>query len=133
MQGFSRLYICLLLSVPSISCLHAQVTISRQALLLKTDGMQPFRVYRISRQLDALEGVHLMGYLAKAQTLMITYDTSLLADPAIIITAVEHLNQGTCVTPLECDNLYAFIEKTEQEFIPETSCMDESLEGIWNP
>ena len=133
MQGFTRLCICFLLSVPYSGYLKAQETTSRQALLLKTGEIQPFRVYRISRQLDALNGVHLMGYLAKAQTLMITYDSTLLSDPAIIITAVEHLNEGTCVSQLECDNLYAFIEQTEQIYRMETSCTDDSFEATWSP
>lgn len=106
--------ICGLLFFPFRS-LHAQEISHNTPLLLKTGELSSFRVFRISQQLGEIKGVHFLGYLAKAQTLMITYEKAHIDDLSEIINIVESMNNGNCATPLVCDNIYNFIDSSEKE------------------
>jgi hypothetical protein len=112
-KSISLIACCLLLLS---SQLHAQTENPNRELLLRTDELQPYKVYRISQQLEAIHGVHFWGYIPETQTLLITYDETKIEDPTIIIETIEHFNQETCIEVHEGTSIFAMIDglKTEE-------------------
>ena len=96
------------------SLISAQSDPSVKELLLQTSALKSYHILRISQQLSALDGVTLRGYHPCSQTLLITYDSTKLTDPTIIISVVEHLNYGTCIQHAFFESLYAFIDRMEK-------------------
>ncbi|HNQ11713.1 MAG TPA: hypothetical protein PKH65_08470 [Bacteroidia bacterium] len=50
----------------------------------------------IYRQLNAIDGVYFLGYHDTYKRLMIKYDSTVVKDINVIITAIEHLNSNVC-------------------------------------
>jgi hypothetical protein len=105
----------LFFSVFISSVLQAQSAPEKKELLLRTEELKASRVFRISQQLSAIEGVHFWGYISKTQTLMITYDEERITDWSIILTTIEHFNKGICMEILENETIFASIDKSENE------------------
>ena len=82
---------------------------------MRTDELQPYKVYRISQQLETLDGVYFWGYIPETQTLLITYDESKIQDPSIIKETIEHFNQETCIEVHEGTSIFAMIDGLKTE------------------
>jgi hypothetical protein len=61
-------------------------------LIIKVPKLDEWSVYKISRQLKCLDGVHLSGYYQPTSCLLLKYNPSILSDPEIVKVVLFRLN-----------------------------------------
>ena len=86
----------------------------KKDLLIQTDELTNYDVYRISKKLETLEGVSFWGYHADEQTLMISYEPEKIRDSSVILSLIGDINKETCLKELTSETFYAFIERTSK-------------------
>jgi|GEM_PF-5138145 len=88
---------------------------AKKDLLIQTDELSNYDVYRISRLLEKVEGIYFWGYHAGKQTLLVSYESDKISDPEIIFSVIGRVNQNTCMTLLKTESFFAFIDRIEKE------------------
>jgi len=102
----------------SIAAHHANATKKtgpvKKELLIQTDELTNYDVYRISKQLETLEGVDFWGYHADMQTLLISYESDKISDTGVIFKLIGNIKKDSCLKELTSESFFAFIDKADK-------------------
>lgn len=93
----------------SVSC-RAQQTNNWKELIITSPHLDSKIVYKISKQLACLQGLHFSGYYAPASCLLLKYDSTKIIDPNIISVLIHHLNYKMKVEMLKGTSIYDVVD-----------------------
>ncbi len=89
---------------------YAQENIVYRELIVHTPELSEWEVYKISRQLNCIEGLRYLGYFKAGSCLLLHVDASRIANTDIITTTIHHLNKKMKTNEVKGYSIYDILD-----------------------